>query len=125
MSSDADIVNKRKKLTDPRYLRRVNEHEGFRFYTDQGCPTGITASSLKDFQKKLEKIDIESIDFHFARRDFRRWIQIIIGDIELSNRVNKIPQELRGEKLRKEIILIVKKRIIELKTTKKYRNSTF
>lgn len=62
----------------------------------------------------LRVVDVQSIDFHFSRGDFRRWIQLIIGDIELSVRINRIPQDTHGEKLRNDLIRTVNERIIEL-----------
>ena len=98
-----------------RILRIVHNHEGFRFYVALGDYTGINAMSLKDFAKKLRVVDIQSINFHFSRGDFWRWIQFIIGDVALSSRINRIPQDTRGEKLRSDLIKAVNKRIGELK----------
>ena len=96
-------------------LRRVHSHEGFWFYRAPGDFTGKNARSLNDFAKMLRVVDVESIDFHFSREDFRRWIQFIIGDVDLSTRINRIPQDTRGEKLRRDLIRAVNERIIELK----------
>jgi hypothetical protein len=63
----------------------------------------------------LQVIDVQSIDFHFSRGDFRRWIQFILGDVDLSIRINQIPQETRGEKLRIVLIKNINERIGELK----------
>ena len=63
----------------------------------------------------LRVVDVQSIDFHFSRGDFRRWIQLIIGDVELSIRINRIPQDTRGEKLRSDLIEAVNERLSELK----------
>jgi len=71
--------------------------------------------SLKDFAKALQLIDGKSIDFHFGRGDFRRWIQFILGDIDLSARINSIPQNTRGQDLREALIETVSKRIMELR----------
>ena len=103
------------KALASRVLRTVHNHEGFRFYVALGDYTGINAMSLKDFAKKLRVVDIQSINFHFSRGDFWRWIQFIIGDVALSSRINRIPQDTRGEKLRSDLIKAVNKRIGELK----------
>ncbi len=96
-------------------LRKVHDHEGFWFYTASGDYTGKNAISLKDFAKMLKVIDVQSVDFHFSRGDFRRWIQFIIGDIDLSTRINRIPQDTRGEKLRSDLIRTIDERLSELK----------
>jgi hypothetical protein len=98
-----------------RILRTVHTHEGFWFYNASGDYTGKNAMSLKDFAKILQVIDVQSIDFHFSRGDFRRWIQFILGDIDLSTRINRIPQDARGEKLRGYLLRVVNERLIELK----------
>jgi hypothetical protein len=103
------------KALASKILRTVHSHEGFWFYTAPRDYTGINAMSLKDFAKKLRVVDVQSINFHFSRGDFWRWIQFIIGDVALSSRINRIPQDTRGEKLRSSLIKAVNKRIGELK----------
>ena len=103
------------KTLASKILRTVHNHEGFWFCIALGDFTGKNATSLKDFAKMLQDIDVQSIDFHFSRGDFRRWIQFIIGDIELSTRINRIPQDTHGEKLRGYLLKVVNERLIELK----------
>jgi hypothetical protein len=116
MLSRKEIIRKPlDKALASKILRTVHGHEGFWFYTAPGEFTGKNAASLNDFAKMLRVVDVKSIDFHFSRGDFRRWIQIIIGDFDLSTRINIIPQDTRGEKLRSDLIRTVNQRIIELK----------
>ena len=103
------------KTLASKILRTVHSHEGFWFYKAPGEFTGKNATSLSDFAKMLRVVDVQSIDFHFSRGDFRRWVQIIIGDFDLSTRINRIPQDTCGEKLRRDLIRAVNERIIELK----------
>ena len=103
------------KTLASKILRTVHNHEGFYFYNALGVYTGKSAISLKDFATMLQVIDVQSIDFHFSRGDFRRWIQFILGDVDLSIRINQIPQETRGEKLRIVLIKNINERIGELK----------
>ena len=99
-------------------LRTVRNHEGFWFYKGLGNYTGENALSLRDFSKVLRVVEVESIDFHFSRGDFRRWIQFILGDLDLCVRINRIPRDIKGEKLRSSLINIVDERISELKRSK-------
>jgi hypothetical protein len=103
------------KMLTSKILRTVRSHEGFWFNRAPGESTGKNALSLTDFAEKLKVVDVQSINFHFSRGDFRRWIQLIIRDTELSIRVNRIPQNIRGEKPRSNLIRVVNERIIELK----------
>jgi len=88
---------------------------GFHFATGKKIYTGITAVSLSDFALKLETIDADSILFHYPRGDFQKWIQNILGDEELANRMYSIQANLSGEKLRNQLLRIVQKRISDLK----------
>ena len=96
-------------------LRTLHNHEEFYFYTALGEYTGKTAKSLKGLAKILQVVEIQSVDYHFGRGDFRRWIQFILSDIDLSARINRIPQDTKGEKLRRTLIKTVNERIEELK----------
>jgi len=100
-----------------RITRTVPRHEGFHFFRGLGESTGEVAISLVDFVEKLRSVDIGSIDFHFKRRDFEKWIRDILGDAELSTRIRRLRKETHGEALRNEIIKIVKERLEELKGT--------
>ena len=105
------------KTTISRITRAIPRHEGFHFFREIGEPTGKVATSLSDFSEKMRTIDIRSVNFHFKRQDFEKWIRDIIGDAELSRRIGRISKESHGEKLRSEIVQIVKGRLEELKGT--------
>ena len=90
---------------------------GFRFFTENGIYTGITAISLADFAQKLERVDVNSILFHYSRGDFQKWIDDTVGDKELANRMCFIKTGISGEELRKQLINLVHKRIYESKET--------
>lgn len=103
------------KETVSRILRAVPHPEGFHFFKGIGDPTGKVALSLADFVEHLRAVDIRSVNFHFERQDFEKWIRDVLGDIELSRRIDRIRKELRGEMLRNEIVRIVKERLEELR----------
>ena len=103
------------KATVSKILRTVPSHEGFHFFKALGDSTGKVATNLTDFVGKLATVDIRSINFHFQRQDFEKWLKDVIGDSELSRKISSIGKETHGEKLRSEIIRIVKGRIDELK----------
>jgi hypothetical protein len=99
-------------------LRSVPEQEGFHFYLAIGEPAGETAVSLADFVKKIELVDVRSVNFHYTRKDFEKWIRATFGDAELAlriGRIGKIRLGIEGEALRNEIIRTVKMRLNEIK----------
>ena len=103
-----------KKLSS---ARSVPIHEGFYFYRDIGDPTGEVATSLGDFLEKLQAIDVCSIEFHFQRQDFEKWIRDVVGDDELWRGITGISRKTHGEELREQIMKIVKNRLDELALT--------
>ena len=109
-----NLPNIKKHQAVERILRTVPNEEGFNFYIDIGQPTKNIATSLEQFAKELEVVDVKSVNFHFRRADFQKWISKILEDIELSRRLDKIPKDIVGELLRKEIVELVKARKDEL-----------
>jgi hypothetical protein len=96
-------------------LNIVPFEKGFRFFTERGKFTGMTATSLVEFAEKLQTVPIQSVAFHFQRQDFQKWFKNTIGDKELSKRIDCIKPESREEYLRKELSKTVQNRIAELK----------
>jgi hypothetical protein len=96
-------------------LRKVTVEEGFRFFREIGDYTGKVAMSLEDFAVDLRTMDLRSIEFHFQRQDFEKWIRNVLGDEELAKSLSQIRMGLQGEKLRNELIMVVTKRVDDLK----------
>ena len=112
-------MKKPKKSIEKTYatkiLRTVQSFESFRFNKAPGDYTGRTARNLIEFSTILKSVNIKSINFHFKRSDFQRWIQNTLGDNELSNKIQKITKDSHGEKLRASLISTINERIIELR----------
>jgi hypothetical protein len=88
--------------------------KAFHFHTELDQYLGVYANSLRDFAEKIQKIDLESIEFHLPRRDFELWIRDL-GDPELSKKISLIRMaSLSGDNLRKEVYEAVKSRCEEL-----------
>lgn len=98
------------KSISVRPLRTVPFEKGFHFYSGVGNYTGITAISLSEFAMKLKIIPVESITFHFNRKDFQNWIKYTIKDAALAERISNAKREQSVEDLRKEILAIVEAR---------------
>lgn len=67
-----------------RILNSVLFEKGFHFFTDSMDHTGITATSLCEFEEKLKIVNARSVEYHFRRQDFQKWLNNIIGDVELA-----------------------------------------
>ncbi len=92
------------KSTSAKPLTTVPFESGFHFYTAVGNYTGITATNLSEFAAKLQIIPLESITFHFQRKDFEKWIKYTIKDVALAERLSRTNGEQSTEELRKEIV---------------------
>ena len=92
-------------------LSPVPLEKGFHFFTNSGNYTGITATSLHEFVAKLRIVSILSVEYHFRRHDFSRWIREVIGDVELAAEIESLENGSSPERLRTEIVEIVQNRI--------------
>ncbi len=95
-------------------LSPVPYEQGFHFFMPDGHYTGETAVSLCILLKDLDRIDLQSIRFHFERGDFQKWLRTTIGDEELSRRIDKIDKLSSDEPLSQQLTETVQKRISEL-----------
>jgi|YelNatPaOPRAMG01_1025707.scaffolds.fasta_scaffold18696_3 hypothetical protein len=95
-------------------LRTLSAGEAFHFYRAIGQPLNTSAYSLADFTAKIASVEVQSLEFHFQRRDFENWIRNTIGDAELALAISNLNRELRGEALRNELNRIVKDRLAKL-----------
>jgi len=96
-------------------LRTVPYAKGFHFYTASGQFTGETATNLDVFEKKLQVVPTDSVNFHLQRGDFQKWMKDTLGDDELAKRISQIKLTLPVEDLRKKLLAIVQTRITELR----------
>jgi len=96
-------------------LSRVQHDKEFHFFNDLGQNTGETATSLETFAQKLEKINSDSVKFHFQRKDFQNWIQTTVGDGVLAERINHVSGQRPVEDLRSELVKTVQERISQLR----------
>jgi hypothetical protein len=98
-------------------LSTFPEGKEFLFYNSLEEFTGQKATSLADFVNKLERIDLRSINFHQARKDFETWIRDVAGDPELALKLDRIDKCLQGEALRVEILRQLRLRLKEFQVT--------
>lgn len=97
-------------------LRTVKDQEAFYFYEDVGKPTGEFARNLSDFLDKVRSAKSESLVFHIQRNDFQSWVQKILGDKKLAQKLERMSPSNSNE-IRTCICRAVENRIKELKET--------
>ena len=97
-------------------LSPVSLEKAFHFYKGINEYLGIYASSLNDFCKKIQAVDLSSIEFHLFRQDFESWVREGLGDAELATRISLIrTMDLSGDRLRERLYETVESRCKELK----------
>ena len=97
-------------------LRDIPYEQGFHFFMPDGHYTGETARSLCFFQQDLQRIDIECFQFHLFRGDFQKWLKTTVGDEELAREIDEVDKNVSIEILRQQLVDIVQKRILKLKS---------
>jgi predicted transcriptional regulator len=89
----------------------VEKGKEFYFYNDIDQPNGFHADNILNFYEILKLAPVISIEFHLYRGDFENWICGEIEDSVLVSELAKIKSdELKGEELRREILLALEKR---------------
>lgn len=85
-------------------VKKVPKEKAFYFFTSIGNYTGENASSPENFLEKVKEIASKSLEFHFYRGDFEKWIREVWGYEELAQRMNEIERlNLKREPLRNYI----------------------
>jgi hypothetical protein len=93
-------------------LRTVPREKAFYFFTSIGNYTGISASSIGEFMEKINEVNIKSLEFHFHRGDFEKWMAEVLEDKELAEEIRKLQKfNLSGDILRNRLYEIVSKRV--------------
>jgi hypothetical protein len=88
--------------------------KAFHFFAGVGRPLNLHAHSIRDFAIKVEKADLESVQFHMNRGDFEAWF-IGLGDADLAKKVGALKEKnVVGEDLRSQLQETVEQRYIEL-----------
>jgi len=94
-----------------RILRTLPREKAFYFFTSIGNYTGESATSLKEFTDKINEVNVKSLEFHFYRGDFEKWIAEVLEDKDLAEYVQKLQKlSLTGDKLRIQLYTTVSRR---------------
>jgi alpha-amylase len=89
--------------------------KAFYFFTSIGNYTGESATSLKEFMEKINKVNMKSLEFHLYRGDFEKWITEVLEDRRLAEDVGRLQKtNLMGDNLRNQLHSIVSRRYYQL-----------
>ncbi|MDH5390590.1 MAG: DUF5752 family protein [Candidatus Bathyarchaeota archaeon] len=100
-----------------RILRKLSRENAFYFFTSIGNYIGENAASLEEFVKKIGEVNAKSLEFHFYRGDFEKWVAEVLEDGELTEEIKSL-KKLKpvGDALRGQLYLVVSKRFEKLKS---------
>jgi len=65
----------------------------FFFHKDVNIDTGVVAHTVQDLQDALDKVGLESIEFHLYRRDFENWLIDVFHANTLASRISTIRRQ--------------------------------
>jgi mannose-1-phosphate guanylyltransferase len=83
--------------------------KAFYFCTGPGQYTGLLATTIEGFIEALERVPVESIDFHAGRRDFERWTRDVLLSNELADSIEDFRRMAEtGEELRSDLIRVAR-----------------
>ncbi len=100
-----------------RILRKLSRENAFYFFTSIGNYTGENAASLEEFVKKIGEVNVKSLEFHFHRGDFEKWVSEVLEDEELPQEIEDLKKmKPTGNSLRDQLQHIVSKRFEKLKS---------
>ena len=100
-----------------RILRKLSRENAFYFFTSIGNYIGENAASLEEFVKKIKEVNAKSLEFHFYRGDFQKWIAEVLEDGELAEEIKRLKNlKPAREALRDQLYLVTSKRFEKLKS---------
>jgi hypothetical protein len=77
---------------------------GFFFYSEEEKYTGYSAHSMKEFSEAIRNVSLQSIEFHFERKDFENWFNYI-GQKGLAQQFEALRESMKtGNELRQVMI---------------------
>lgn len=82
----------------------LKPEQSFYFFSSNRKYTGESAASPEEFTEKIKTISRDSLEFHFYRGDFEKWIREILGDEQLSAEITELrKQNLVEDALRNQL----------------------
>ena len=100
-----------------RTLRTLPREKSFYFFTSIGNYTGESAASLKEFMAKITEVNVKSLEFHFYRGDFEKWMAEVLEDKELAEQIGTFRKMSPiGENLKNGLYRILVRRCSKLRS---------
>jgi len=100
-----------------RTLRTLPREKSFYFFTSIGNYTGESAASLKEFMDKITEVNVKSLEFHFYRGDFEKWMAEVLEDKELAEQIGTFRKMSPiGENLKNGLYRILIRRYSKLRS---------
>jgi len=98
-----------------RILRSLSREKAFYFFTSIGNYTGESASSLKEFMYKINEVNVKSLEFHFHRGDFEKWVAEVLEDKKLADGIREMQKtDVTSDVLRSRLSEVVSRRYKQL-----------
>jgi hypothetical protein len=95
-------------------LTQPSNDKAFHFYAGIGKPLNLSANSLLDFCDKINKVNVDSIEFHLTRGDLETWFAGL-GDVELAKKTALLKaRKMSGEDMQRKLREILEKRCMVL-----------
>lgn len=72
---------------------------------------------MEEFVKKIAEVNAKSLEFHFYRGDFEKWVAEVLEDRELAEEIKNL-KNLKpvGDALRGQLYLVISRRFEKLKS---------
>src|ERR1700730_1412458 len=113
MSTTASTPPNSKSVAD--ILRNVPDENAFYFYVGEGSPSGLKATSLREFLAQVEIADPSSVTFHARRGDFEKWVRML-GDPTLGKQLGTVSsQDLSPGDMKMKMIRTIRMRVGKLR----------
>jgi alpha-amylase len=104
-----------KEEVNSKIFRVLPREKAFYFFTSIGNYTGESATSLKEFMEKINRVNVKSLEFHLYRGDFEKWITEVLEDKKLAEDIGKLQKtNPLGDQLRNQLHAIISKRYQQL-----------
>lgn len=71
----------------------VKSDQAFIFHSSSDICIGEEAKSLEELATKVKEIPFKSLQYHFLRGDFERWITDVIGNSKLAKQISKLREQ--------------------------------